>query len=171
MREVNGRTASGRTLVVEEAPGGFAVWIDGEQAKITNVGTLRDGGTQVMRTTRGEVEFRNRLNSSTEGGRDRRVLLDGEEVEQAVSASTTAILRALIDHALITHPLPWRVEHDWTCEVRASDDAYIAKCRDGETARAIVELAERVSAEHEEARSRLPKDVLRNLGPGPGRDG
>lgn len=53
------------------------------------------------------------------------------------------ILLPVLDHLLLTHPLPWRMEQDWTLEVVASDRAIIAKCRSSEEAQAIIEHAEK----------------------------
>lgn len=48
---------------------------------------------------------------------------------------------------VITHPLPWYVDHDWTYEVIASDATVIAKCATEETAQAIIDEATRIRSE------------------------
>ena len=53
--------------------------------------------------------------------------------------------RELLWMAVVTHPLPWRVEDDWTHEVIASDGACIAKCMTPEAAQFIVDEAEAVA--------------------------
>lgn len=66
------------------------------------------------------------------------MLWDAIQSEQAARDA----LRETLGWQAILHPLPWRIESDWTEEVIASDDAVIAKCRDSETAEAIIALAE-----------------------------
>ena len=51
-------------------------------------------------------------------------------------------LRCMLTHAVITHPLPWRIEQDWTWEVIAANGATVAKCQTPAEAQAIVSLAE-----------------------------
>lgn len=41
------------------------------------------------------------------------------------------------------HPLPWRIDRDWSWEVLASDGVVIAKCQTYMEAQIIVDLAER----------------------------
>lgn len=41
----------------------------------------------------------------------------------------------------LQHPLPWRIESDWTEEVIASDGYCIAKCETPEEAEAIIRAA------------------------------
>lgn len=60
-------------------------------------------------------------------------------------------LHAVLDHALLAHPLPWRVEQDWTWEVIAADGATIAKCMTPSQAQAVVALAEQAAAATAEA--------------------
>jgi hypothetical protein len=50
-------------------------------------------------------------------------------------------LHAVVSTQLIGHPLPWRIESDWTEEVIASDGYCIAKCATTEEAEAIVAVA------------------------------
>lgn len=56
-------------------------------------------------------------------------------------------LRFVLRHALLAHPLPWRIEQDWTWEVLAADGATIAKCMTPAQAQAVVSLAETMTAE------------------------
>lgn len=57
------------------------------------------------------------------------------------------IARDMVSHYLIHHPLPWRVEHDWTHEVTAADGAIICKCMTHGRAMAVIALAEKIRAE------------------------
>lgn len=41
----------------------------------------------------------------------------------------------------IVHPLPWRIEHDWTVEVHAADGYIVAKCQSDEEAESVIEWA------------------------------
>lgn len=41
----------------------------------------------------------------------------------------------------INHPLPWRIEHDWTVEVHASDGHIVAKCSTQEEAESVIKWA------------------------------
>lgn len=42
----------------------------------------------------------------------------------------------------IQHPLPWRIELDWTVEVHSSDGYIVAKCSTYEEAESVIEWAE-----------------------------
>lgn len=57
------------------------------------------------------------------------------------------LLRLLMIHQIVTHPLPWRIERDWTYEVTAHDGAIIAKCQNCEEAAIIVDLANNLDRE------------------------
>jgi len=59
-----------------------------------------------------------------------------------------AIARRLLRDLLAAHPLPWRVDRDWTWEVIAADGTTITKCATGVLADAIVAEAEAVGAEN-----------------------
>lgn len=74
-------------------------------------------------------------------------------------AAEHAALRFVLLHALLSHPLPWRVDQDWTWEVLAADGATIAKCRTPEQAQAVVSLAERMAAEMAEAELAAEEDL------------
>lgn len=41
-----------------------------------------------------------------------------------------SLLNQVFFSVLLAHPLPWRVEWDWTHEVVARDGTIIAKCQD-----------------------------------------
>ena len=41
----------------------------------------------------------------------------------------------------ICHPTPWRIEHDWTVEVHASDGHIVAKCSTVEEAEEVIAWA------------------------------
>ena len=46
----------------------------------------------------------------------------------------------------IQHPLPWRIEHDWTVEVHASDGYIVAKCGTIEEAEDVIKWAKQQQA-------------------------
>lgn len=52
------------------------------------------------------------------------------------------LLTRLLAQQLLDHPLPWRVERDWTHEVIAADKTVIAKFPNTEEAAKFIELAE-----------------------------
>jgi hypothetical protein len=63
-------------------------------------------------------------------------------------ALTSAIVaRRLLMTALGEHPLPWRLEIDWTVEVHAADGAIVAKCQTGAEAQALIDAATTMQAE------------------------
>lgn len=80
-------------------------------------------------------------------------ILAARELAIAVMASLDTA-RDVVAHALVLHPLPWRVEHDWTYEVTAADGTIITKCQSPERAQAVVTMAEDLQAEWDA----LPKD-------------
>ena len=53
----------------------------------------------------------------------------------------------VVRHALLHHPLPWRIEDDWTREVTAADGTIIAKCMTFARAEAVIALATAIRAE------------------------
>jgi hypothetical protein len=63
-----------------------------------------------------------------------------------VESELAQLLHELLLHAVLTHPLPWTVDRDWTHEVVAADGIVIAKCPTAELAQAIVAKAEQVAA-------------------------
>lgn len=67
------------------------------------------------------------------------------------NARLRTVVDDLVRHALLAHPLPWRVERDWTHEVTAKDGAILAKCMTPARAEAVVAEAVRVRAELDEA--------------------
>ena len=54
---------------------------------------------------------------------------------------------AIVRNVMLSHPLPWRVEQDWTWEVIDAKGAVVAKCMTYARATAVVALAERMAAE------------------------
>ena len=48
---------------------------------------------------------------------------------------------------MLDHPLPWRIQRDWSYEVTASDGHIIAKCQQQEEAMEIVGLSEKINKE------------------------
>lgn len=43
------------------------------------------------------------------------------------------------------HPLPWRIEQDWTSEVTAADGTTIVKCMTPQEAEWVIKLAEKIT--------------------------
>jgi hypothetical protein len=87
-------------------------------------------------------------------------------------ATLNGLLTEVLYQLLDDHPLPWRVEPDWTQEVRAADGAIVAKFRTREEADALIAIAEEVGKQKLEnadpaAQERLLEEVLR--GPTQGR--
>jgi hypothetical protein len=58
-----------------------------------------------------------------------------------------AMARSLIFNQMLAHPLPWRIETDWTFEVMASDNYIVAKCGTRDGAEQIIDLANQIRAE------------------------
>lgn len=69
------------------------------------------------------------------------------DIAEAKVADEETIARDVVFLRLLEHPLPWRVEHDWTYEVTAADGAIIAKCATAARAAAVVAIAERIRAD------------------------
>lgn len=51
------------------------------------------------------------------------------------------VLKRLLTHAVLYHPLPWYIDRDWTYEVRDDDKALVVKCQSEEEAEAVIEMA------------------------------
>lgn len=68
--------------------------------------------------------------------------------------SDEKIARDLIWCQMLHHPLPWRIESDWTEEVTASDGHIVAKT-DHQTALAIIALAEQIQKELDDSREEI----------------
>lgn len=49
--------------------------------------------------------------------------------------------RRLVRHLMTGHPLPWRLEFDWTVEVTDANGAIVIKCIHADEANEIVTLA------------------------------
>lgn len=56
------------------------------------------------------------------------------------------LCRELVFQNMLQHPLPWRVEQDWTSEVLASDGYCIAKCS-AVDAKEVVAFAQEIEKE------------------------
>ena len=56
------------------------------------------------------------------------------------------IAREMVFHQTLDHPLPWRIDQDWTHEVKASDGHVVAKCHTREQAEQIIALAIHIHA-------------------------
>lgn len=63
------------------------------------------------------------------------------------AADALDMIDDLVRHAVLHHPLPWRIEDDWTREVTAKDGTIIAKCMTHARAAAIIATAEKIRAE------------------------
>ena len=63
-----------------------------------------------------------------------------------VSTDDVETLADKVLAAMRKHPLPWRIDRDWTWEVIASDGHTVAKCMRPEQARAVVAQAEQIAA-------------------------
>lgn len=57
-----------------------------------------------------------------------------------------ATQRRLVRHLMTGHPLPWRLEFDWTVEVTDANDAVVIKCMHVDEANEIVALASLLAA-------------------------
>lgn len=68
-----------------------------------------------------------------------------EEYRAAMREANQRLHAELLGEVLfqqaLRHPLPWRVESDWTEEVITSDGYCIAKCRTQAEAQAIIAVA------------------------------
>ena len=60
-------------------------------------------------------------------------------------------LRDMLWHAVLLHPLPWRIEQDWAWEVIAADGTTVAKCQTPARAQAVVATTEAMMAEMADA--------------------
>lgn len=76
--------------------------------------------------------------------------LDGLDIGplgSPMSIDYPAITRLLMYVTLDRHPLPWRVERDWTYEVLDVAGAVVVKCPTPEIAADVVAEAERIDAD------------------------
>lgn len=69
------------------------------------------------------------------------------------------VLCEVVHWQSILHPLPWRIDADWTWEVIASDGYCVAKCDHPDKAKALVELAEHVGAKSQTVGTNERRDV------------
>lgn len=49
--------------------------------------------------------------------------------------------RRLVHHLMMGHPLPWRLEFDWTVEIKDANNVVVIKCMHVDEANEIVALA------------------------------
>ena len=86
-------------------------------------------------------------------------ILAAQELARAVINAETVqyFARDMVFQHLLNHPLPWRVEHDWTQEVTAADGTIIVKCMTREQAAAVIKMAEELRAELD---TPIPEDAL-----------
>lgn len=61
----------------------------------------------------------------------------------------------------LAHPLPWRIEQDWTTEVVASDGHIVAKCS-AEDAQKVIEWAESMEAKLSKDADEIEASILRD---------
>lgn len=69
----------------------------------------------------------------------------GIDVEHAKVCADIA--RHLVHRDMLNHPLPWRIEHDWTYEVTSVDGHIIAKGMTEEEAQQMIAFAESIAAD------------------------
>lgn len=95
----------------------------------------------------GGIEFNHRWTLFTIPGLEG--VITARALAQAVLKAETVqyFARDMLFHHLLHHPLPWRVEHDWTYEVTAADGTIIVKCMTHEQAKAIITTAEELQAD------------------------
>ncbi|HEX5774562.1 MAG TPA: hypothetical protein VFY28_01200 [Candidatus Paceibacterota bacterium] len=67
------------------------------------------------------------------------------------------VLVQLIRPLLKAHPLPWKVEHDWTKEVHDADSAIVMKFMLPAHAALFISLAEEIAQEDEDWERKLGK--------------
>ena len=58
----------------------------------------------------------------------------------------------------LDHPLPWRIEQDWTMEVIAADGHIVAKCSSREKAQRVVDWVEAKEREMDQLQQDLDKE-------------
>jgi hypothetical protein len=69
------------------------------------------------------------------------------------------LLKRLVDNLLDSHPLPWRIEWDWTCEVIDARGHVVLKCPTAKDADELIALGQSVASENE-ARHREVEALL-----------
>lgn len=65
---------------------------------------------------------------------------------EAVPPLSDAAQRRLMRHLMTPHPLPWRLELDWTVEIIDSAGAIVIKCMHVDEALEIIALAKFLAA-------------------------
>jgi hypothetical protein len=75
----------------------------------------------------------------------------------------SAWAKELLFRQMMKHPLPWKVEQDWTWEVIAADGACIAKFQTWSDAQVMVSAAEALQVYLVESK-READDHMRKLG-------
>lgn len=68
-----------------------------------------------------------------------------------------ATQRCLVRHLMLWHPLPWRLEFDWTVEVTDAKDAIVIKCMHVDEANEIIALANFLAVGDNAAREEFEK--------------
>ncbi len=65
--------------------------------------------------------------------------------------------RRLVRHLMTGHPMPWRLEFDWTVEVTDANDAIVIKCMHVDEANEIIALANFLDAGDRAAREEFER--------------
>jgi hypothetical protein len=71
------------------------------------------------------------------------------------------LLRYFVRQAIDQHPLPWRVDRDWTYELIDRDGELVVKCQTPEDAYGLIELAFQLNAESKTFAETLEKELDR----------
>lgn len=66
-----------------------------------------------------------------------------------MTTSDSELLDLLMGHLLVHHPAPWRVERDWSWEVRDAKGHLVAAMPQSESAEDLVALAAKRQGENE----------------------
>jgi hypothetical protein len=70
------------------------------------------------------------------------------------------VQRTLVHEILMRHPLPWRIEHDWTVEVLDAKDRCVAKLMSDVDAQAFIRFAQELSDEMTRQDAIIIKELL-----------
>jgi len=57
------------------------------------------------------------------------------------------VQRTLVLDLIYKHPLPWRIDHDWTVEVLDAKDRVVAKLKTDADAMALIHFADQCATE------------------------
>lgn len=93
--------------------------------------------------------------------------MDSESIEQDPQKLIESLFLPILDQLIREHPLPWKVDMDWTWEVVASDGVIISKNMRQDEAKALIAYAERRVAQVEQVIEdgvRIAKDIVAGKG-------